>query len=129
MRTTVVLLALVAIACSRAPRLVERAADDPRSLVIRNVRVFDAPQGALLDGTRDVLVRDGRIAAIATPGVAADGLRELDGRGGTLLPGLVDVHAHVGASANPPGRFVLPDLDANLAAYLSRDGTVRLELP
>jgi hypothetical protein len=45
---------------------------------------FDAqrgPHGALLEGLHDVVVRDGRIAAIATPGAAADGVTELDGKG------------------------------------------------
>src|SRR6185369_56738 len=65
---------------------------------------------------------------IAERGIAAAGLREIDGRGGTLLPGLVDAHAHVGASANPPGRFALPDLQGNLAAYLYAGVTTALDL-
>src|SRR5438094_8524296 len=95
---------LVLAACARQPALVSRKAGASHSLVVRNVRVFDAPRAALLEGPRDVVVRDGRIAAIATPGVAAPGQVELDGRGGTLLPGLVDVHTHVGSAPNPPGQ-------------------------
>jgi hypothetical protein len=37
--------------CNRGAPLVTRAADHGRSVVIRNVRVFDAPRAALLDGT------------------------------------------------------------------------------
>src|SRR5262245_15381369 len=95
-------LALVT-SCSRGTPLATRAGDAGRSLVVRNVRVFDAPRAALLDGTRDVLVRDGRIAAIEPAVTPAAGLREVDGGGGTLLPGLVDLHAHTGSSAEPPG--------------------------
>ena len=46
----------------------------------------------------DVLVRDGRIDALGTDGVApADepDLPVVDGRGGVLLPALADVHAHL----------------------------------
>src|ERR1051325_1396714 len=119
----------LAIACSREPPIVSRPANGARSVVVRNVRVFDAPRAALLDGARDVVVRDGRIAAIAQPGVTASGLTELDGRGATLLPGLVDVHTHVASSPNPPGQVgALPDVGANLAAFLYAGVTTVLDL-
>jgi len=126
----VMLVALVVIGgCERAPSLVSRGADAPRSLVVRNVHVFDAPRAALLDGVRDVVVRDGRIAAIAAPGAEGGGLAELDGRGATLLPGLVDVHTHVGSAPNPPGQVgALPDPQANLAAFLYAGVTTVLDL-
>src|SRR5262249_55515923 len=119
-RTRAAVMAAVALlaACSRGPALVTRPADARPPLVIRNVPALDAPGAVLADGTRDVIVRAGRIIAIAPPGVASGGLPELDGAGGTLLPGLVDVHVHSGSSAEPPGRFALPDIDANLAAFL-----------
>jgi imidazolonepropionase-like amidohydrolase len=115
-------------ACARDPLLVARPADAPRSVVIRAVRVFDAPAAALRDGFSDVVVRDGRIAAIAAPGVAAPGLVEIDGRGGTLLPGLVDVHTHPGATSDPPGTVTLPDVADNLAAFLYAGVTTALDL-
>ena len=67
--------------------------------LIRGARVFD---GEKMLGARDVLVKDGRIAAIGrrlrAPAVAAI----LDGHGRTLLPGLIDGHVHVfpGAQAD-----------------------------
>jgi imidazolonepropionase-like amidohydrolase len=106
---------------------VTRASDAPASEVIRNVRVFDAPHAALLDGTRDVVVRDGRIASIAPPGVAAAGLVEVDGHGGTLLPGLVDVHTHTGGSASPPWQTGLPAQEENLGAFLYAGVTTVLD--
>ena len=54
----------------------------------------------MFDGTRviaqsDVLVRDGRIAAVA-PGIGVpEGAQVIDASGKTLLPGLIDAHAHV----------------------------------
>jgi imidazolonepropionase-like amidohydrolase len=59
---------------------------------VRAVRVFDGRQ-ILADV--DVLVRDGRIAAIGRDLRAPLGTAMVDGRGKTLLPGLIDSHTHV----------------------------------
>jgi imidazolonepropionase-like amidohydrolase len=126
-RTTVTLL-LVLCACSRDPLLVERPANASRSVVIRGVRVFDAPAAVLSEGLRDVVVKDGRIASIAPPGAAAPGIPEIDGRGGTLLPGLVDVHTHPGGTSDPPGSVSFPDVPGNLSAYLYAGVTTLLDL-
>jgi imidazolonepropionase-like amidohydrolase len=63
-------------------------------------------QGAsLIDGTgappraADVLIREGRIAAVASHLDAAAGVRVVDAAGQTLLPGLFDVHTHLQAAA------------------------------
>ena len=49
------------------------------------------------DGVReaDVLVEDGRIAAVTAPG-EAPAAEEIDARGAIVLPGAVDAHVHVG---------------------------------
>ena len=44
-------------------------------------------------GAVDVLIREGRIAAVGAH-LEAGGVRELDARGLTVIPGLVDVHVH-----------------------------------
>jgi len=59
------------------------------SLLIKDVRLVDARGES--DG--DLLVRDGVIAALGR-GLAAPGVRVLDGEGRTLLPAFVDLHAH-----------------------------------
>ncbi|HEX7719480.1 MAG TPA: amidohydrolase family protein, partial [Woeseiaceae bacterium] len=66
---------------------------DPPEILIRNVRIFDGltPQ---LSGPTDVLVRANLIARIA-PGQISPAARVIDGRGGTLMPGLIDVHVHM----------------------------------
>ncbi len=122
-----VLLALAA-ACAREAPLVSRPPGAPRSVVVRNVRVFDAPRATLAEGLRDVLVRDGRIDAVGPPGLPARDIPEIDGRGGTLLPGLVDVHTHTGSSPYPPWRVVFPDVADNLAAFLYAGVTTVLDL-
>lgn len=125
---SLVFVALGIAACHRGVPLVSRAPNAARSLVIRNVRVFDAVNGVLTEGAHDVVVRDGKIAAIDVLGMAAPGLPEVDGKGGTLLPGLVDVHTHTGSTAEPRGHFAIPDVDANLAAFLYAGVTTVLDL-
>lgn len=119
-------LAILLVGCGGHEFVTRTAAGQP-ACVIRNVRVFDAPRAALLDGLRDVIVRDGRIAAVAAPGVAAPGLVEVDGHGGTLLPGLVDVHTHTGGGSSPPWHTALPAQEENLGAFLYAGVTTVLD--
>src|SRR5207247_3906121 len=128
-RAAAALILALAAACAREAPLVSRPPGASRSVVVRNVRVFDAPGASLLEGLRDVVVRDGRITAVGPPGLAAAGLPEVDGRGSTLLPGLVDVHTHTGSTPNPPWQVsLLPDVGENLAAFLYAGVTTVLDL-
>lgn len=60
--------------------------------LFKQVRVFDGEKRA---GIRDVLVTDGRIVCIGRRVAAPAGATTIDGRGKTLLPGLMDAHVHV----------------------------------
>ncbi len=87
----------VVAACSSPPRLasVLRIESPPPDVLFRDVAVFD---GTELVPHRDVLVAGETIAAVAAAGtLAAPGpdTLELTGGGRTLLPGLVDSHAHL----------------------------------
>jgi len=44
----------------------------------------------------DIAVSDEKIAAVLTPGTAVDAVETLDASGKTVLPGIVDVHLHLG---------------------------------
>lgn len=75
--------------------------DVPDPILIRNARVFDAERAAL-GPPRDVYVRGGRFAAIYDAGSEAHGARTVfDAGGRVLLPGLFDMHAHVGPWDGP----------------------------
>jgi imidazolonepropionase-like amidohydrolase len=64
--------------------------------LITNVRVFDGSGRDPFTGS--VRVEGNRITDV-TPGTTpprADGATRIDGRGGTLMPGLIESHAHIG---------------------------------
>ena len=58
--------------------------------VIRGARVFDGTGSAPV--TKDVAIRDGRIAAVGEG--LASGREEIDADGLWLMPGLLDIHTH-----------------------------------
>lgn len=69
----------------------------PADLVVRNVRLVD-PVSGQVSGPSDIVVEKGLIARMGASGRVAlpDGARRIDGKGGYAMPGLIDVHAHVG---------------------------------
>lgn len=69
----------------------------PTPLVFEHVAVFDAEHARRLDD-QTVVVRGERVVAVGPSGsvVVPRQARHIDGRGQTLLPGLFDMHMHVG---------------------------------
>jgi imidazolonepropionase-like amidohydrolase len=67
-------------------------ATQANSFAIRGVRVFD---GDRTIARANVVVRDGRIVAVAPDAPIAPGVPVIDGAGKTLIPGLIDSHVHV----------------------------------
>jgi imidazolonepropionase-like amidohydrolase len=63
--------------------------------LIRNARVFDSEKAAL-GPPSDVLLKGGRIASVTASGGTEAADRTLDAGGRVLLPGLFDMHVHVG---------------------------------
>ena len=86
---------------------------------IRGVDVFTGIPGKPVLRAQDVLLRGGRVARIG-PGLAVvPGLRVMEGRGRTLLPGLVDFHTHVrGGMIVPWKPLMAPTFAFNLQAAL-----------
>jgi imidazolonepropionase-like amidohydrolase len=66
-----------------------------KPLVFRNVDVFD---GSRLIRNTTVLVRDGMVRAVGQDIPIPSFAEVVDGKGKTLLPGLIDAHVHFGLS-------------------------------
>src|SRR3954451_13405457 len=88
------------------------------SLSIMNAAVFDGESAELLSGP--VHVSDGRVVDIGgSSSFSAD--RVIDGRGGTVLPGLIDAHCHAyGISLDMLG------IDGRSLSYVALAGARRL---
>ncbi len=104
-------------------RILNRELARSDTYLIRGARIFVGDGRVLENGT--VLVRGGKIAAVydgAGPDAKSVKAETVEAAGKTVLPGLIDVHVHLGG----PGGFY-PDMSSydakammlrNLAAYL-----------
>jgi dihydroorotase len=75
----------------------------PYDLVIKGGHVLDPGQG--LDGAMDIAISGGRIAAIQPQIPTSEAARTVEVRGHNryVVPGLIDLHTHVGYGATTPG--------------------------
>jgi hypothetical protein len=87
------LIALVLNSFAGANAAKRKIVDD--GTVIKNVTII-SPERSVPLAHAVVVVRDGRIAEVGTDLVAGPHAKQIDGRGGFLVPGLIDSHVHVG---------------------------------
>jgi imidazolonepropionase-like amidohydrolase/Tol biopolymer transport system component len=67
----------------------------PKSILVRNVRIIDGTGGPIT-GPRDILIEDGRIKRITAAGtLATSGVEVVDAESRIVMPGLMDLHAHI----------------------------------
>jgi imidazolonepropionase-like amidohydrolase len=66
-----------------------------KGMIFANVMIFDGSGAARFPG--EVLVREGKIVAVAkgTEPLPREGAALVDGKGATLMPGMVEAHAHL----------------------------------
>ncbi|MFN3457388.1 MAG: amidohydrolase family protein [Novosphingobium sp.] len=88
--------------------------------LIRNVRIFDGER--LLAGEHAVLIEGDRIASVvpAASQVEAAGAMVIEGSGRTLMPGMVEAHAHLtwGSSVEKIyHQFILPADELKVATW------------
>jgi imidazolonepropionase-like amidohydrolase len=104
LQALVFVLAIVAIA---APQRLA-AQEEESKILFTNVNVWDGTSEGLQNGM-SVLVEGNLISQISSSTINAAGATVIDGGGRTLMPGLVDLHAHL--LANGDGGLV--DIEAN----------------
>ena len=68
------------------------AEDKPNQVLITNVDVWNGRDDSVTKGV-DVLV-EGNLVKKVAKGIKAPDAHAVDGQGGTLIPGLIDMHAH-----------------------------------
>ena len=69
-------------------------------MLITNVRLVPALTGGIASESGSVLVTDGKISAIHPVALNRYDEEILDGRGMTLIPGLIDAHTHIAGLRN-----------------------------
>jgi dihydroorotase len=94
-------------------------------MLILNGRLVDPALG--IDDVRDVLVRDGRVAAVELPGGLADvkSASVIDATGCVVAPGLVDIHVHL----REPGQTHKETIATGTAAAAAGGFTTVVAMP
>ncbi len=79
-------------------------------VLIRNATVLTVSNGTLAD--TDVLVRQGKIAAVGKKLEAPKGIKEIDAVGLFLMPGIIDTHCHfaIEGGVNEASLSVVPEV-------------------
>ena len=116
LRDNWVLMAMLAL----LPALTGRAAEPPSpapEVLFRDVRMFDG-RSAALSGPTTVLVRGNTIAEIGANAIPTNpAVTIIDGRGRTLMPGLIDAHTHIMFATLPQVAILTGDIGfVNVAA-------------
>ncbi|WP_373505745.1 amidohydrolase family protein [Aestuariivirga sp.] len=83
-------------------------AQSSKSVLFRNVRIFDGT-GSALSPPSDVLVTGNTIARISADPISEAGAAIIDGNGRTLMPGLIDAHVHMVMSTLPISLMMTSD--------------------
>jgi imidazolonepropionase-like amidohydrolase len=97
-----------------------KAAETETETLFRDVRVFDG-QSDRLSGSTNVLVRGNVIADIGPAIKAGPRAVVVEGRGKTLMPGMIDVHVHLTFGALGMPQLLSPDLTPQSAEIAAAD--------
>jgi dihydroorotase len=106
-------------------RLSSRHHAGPRSLLFRSAHLLDRRAG--IDGSHDLMVRDGHVAEIGPPGSLDAGAagEVVEAEGLHLFPGFVDPHVHL----RTPGREDEEDIESGTRAAAAGGFCLILAMP
>jgi imidazolonepropionase-like amidohydrolase len=108
------LLALVT-SCSAAGA----AENNPPVLLIRNATILTASHGTIERG--DILIKDGKIAAVGANLKAPADSQIIDGTGQFVMPGIIDCHSHIAVDGDVNEGSVSVSSMVNIADVLNSD--------
>jgi len=112
MRRTLAILLLVLVGCAASP-----PDPSPGAVAIVNVTVLDGRGGPPIDNAA-VILRDGTITEVRPNARLPRSMRTIDGRGGYLLPGYIDMHAHLLVPRCDPSDAAPVRFDRNLSEQM-----------
>ena len=93
-------LAVVAAITTLVTPVVAQEAKAPPQTLITNVSIFDGTSEKLITG-KDIVVSGNKIASLIPAGSGGSNYAQvIDGKGGYVSPGLIDVHWHMGMGVN-----------------------------
>ncbi len=113
------------------PQLVALASAPSGAILIHDVRLFRGTSTSAQEHM-DVLISAGRISDVHAIDEGArtpppPDVQLIDGRGLTLLPGLIDLHAHLTMVATPPWYLTTPQPAHNAEAHIYSGVTTLLD--
>ena len=98
-------LAVVAAITTLVTPVVAQEAKAPPQTLITNVSIFDGTSEKLITG-KDIVVSGNKIASLIPAGSGGSRYAQvIDGKGGYVSPGLIDVHWHLGMGVNEQEYF------------------------
>ena len=106
------LISIMLFVCS----LLQTAAAE--QLLLSGGRIVDVDAGRIVDGS--ILISDGRISEVGDDIDVPEGAKVIDMNGKYLLPGLIDAHSHIAASAllvpnQAPGSLLRQNFEVSTA--------------
>ncbi|HKU17183.1 MAG TPA: amidohydrolase family protein [Steroidobacteraceae bacterium] len=117
----------IVLAVVLATALVSEAAAE--TVVVSAAHLVDVLRGRVIDEPQ-VVITDGRIVSVGQRGAAVPGgadVRRIDLGGMTLLPGLIDMHVHLGDHPTHEGYRSLPYTDSYWVAQSVGTAKIMLE--
>jgi imidazolonepropionase-like amidohydrolase len=95
---SIIAILFVAVAATASHTQAAEKKELPQTL-FKNVNIFNGTEDKLYEN-HQVLVEGNLIKTISAQPISADGAEVIDGSGKTLMPGLIDGHAHVMINAH-----------------------------